>query len=61
LKIPQVEGKKLIPLSIGDPAVFGNLDPPQAAVDAVVAAVRSKKWNGYAPSTGYERTTPRRV
>ena len=36
----------------GDPTVFGNLNPPEEAIEAVVESVRSMQFNGYAPSTG---------
>jgi tyrosine aminotransferase len=45
--------KKMISLSIGDPTVFGNLNPPQVVLDAITESVKSGKRNGYAPSTGY--------
>eukprot|EP00051_Salpingoeca_urceolata_P012565 m.155384 g.155384 ORF g.155384 m.155384 type:complete len:264 (+) comp17528_c0_seq2:1751-2542(+) len=48
--------KPMIPLSIGDPTVFGNLVVPEQALEAVSASLRSGKANGYAPSTGYEST-----
>ncbi|XP_067007089.2 tyrosine aminotransferase [Anabrus simplex] len=46
--------KQLIALSIGDPTLFGNLKPPQEAVEAVVKSLESSKYNGYAPSVGYQ-------
>lgn len=45
-------GKNLIPLSIGDPTVFGNLQPPPTAITALQRLVAEGKSNGYAPSTG---------
>ena len=50
--IPLNTGKSLIPLSIGDPTVFGNLLPPATAIDALGKLVTDCKSNGYAPSTG---------
>ncbi|XP_043213359.1 tyrosine aminotransferase-like isoform X1 [Amphibalanus amphitrite] len=44
--------KQMIALSIGDPTVFGNLEPAKVVVDAVVEAVQAIKFNGYAPSSG---------
>ena len=44
--------KPLIPLSIGDPTTFGNLDIPSNLVDTLIANLQSKRYNGYAPSTG---------
>ena len=52
LVIPLNTGKSLIPLSIGDPTVFGNLLPPPTAVAALGRLVSECKSNGYAPSTG---------
>ena len=45
--------KKMISLSIGDPTVFGNLEPPKVVLEAITDSVASGKRNGYAPSTGY--------
>ena len=45
--------KPMISLSIGDPTVFGNLEPPKVVLDALAESVLSGKRNGYAPSTGY--------
>lgn len=36
----------------GDPTVFGNLNPPKEAVDAVVESAVSGKHNGYLPAVG---------
>lgn len=52
LKIPDNKDKPLIPLSIGDPTAFGNLDPPDHLTNTLVANLQSKGFNGYAPSTG---------
>ncbi|KAG8236102.1 hypothetical protein J437_LFUL000464, partial [Ladona fulva] len=38
----------------GDPTIFGNLKPPQEAVEAVCASIQSMNFNGYAPSVGYQ-------
>jgi len=46
----------MIALSIGDPTVFGNLKPAEEVMEAVVESVRSMRFNGYAPSTGYEES-----
>eukprot|EP01083_Nonionella_stella_P274942 933676_1 len=50
LHIP--DKSKLIPLSIGDPTVFGNLKPPDAVNNAVERVLKAGKSNGYLPSTG---------
>ncbi|KDR15584.1 tyrosine aminotransferase isoform X2 [Zootermopsis nevadensis] len=46
--------KPMIALSIGDPTVFGNLKPPVEVIDAVQECLTSFRYNGYAPSTGYQ-------
>ncbi|XP_015786020.1 tyrosine aminotransferase [Tetranychus urticae] len=46
--------KKLIPLSIGDPTVFGNLEPNNVIIEAMVESIQSNKFNGYLPSNGIE-------
>ena len=40
IKIVPNEKYEMIPLSIGDPSKFGNYDPPQVALDAVVEAIK---------------------
>ena len=45
--------KKMISLSIGDPTVFGNLNPATEVVEAVSASLASGLHNGYGPSTGF--------
>ena len=44
--------KPLIPLSIGDPTTFGNLEIPENAITSLIANLKSKRYNGYAPSSG---------
>jgi tyrosine aminotransferase len=44
--------KQLIPLSIGDPTIFGNLKVPEILEESMKAAISSGQYNGYAPSTG---------
>jgi tyrosine aminotransferase len=53
LKIDPHSEKAMIPLSIGDPTVFGNFDAPEAMLDSVKTALYSGKCNGYAHSCGY--------
>ncbi|XP_066978407.1 tyrosine aminotransferase-like isoform X6 [Macrobrachium rosenbergii] len=50
--VPNPE-KPMIALSIGDPTVFGNLTPAEEITEAVVTSIRSGKYNGYGPSTGF--------
>ncbi|KAG8198904.1 hypothetical protein JTE90_015116 [Oedothorax gibbosus] len=48
--------KPVISLSIGDPTVFGNLQPCDEITSAVVESVHSMQHNGYAPSSGYKHS-----
>jgi len=52
LQIPSHTKKPLLKLSLGDPTVFGNMDVPDSAIEDVVSKLRTKKINGYLPSTG---------
>lgn len=52
MRIPTNPPRPLIKLSIGDPTVFGNMNVPEAAVEAVAAALRGGKSNGYVASHG---------
>ena len=36
----------LIRLSIGDPSVYGNFNPPSTALDAVLAQLEGKQYHG---------------
>nr|XP_002120196.1 tyrosine aminotransferase isoform X1 [Ciona intestinalis] len=45
--------KEMIALSLGDPTVFGNFPPPDTAVQGLLDAVTSGKYNGYGPSYGH--------
>jgi len=56
MKITPNPEKQMIALSIGDPTVFGNLEPCNEMVDAVMKCIKDSKHNGYAPSTGYVKT-----
>ena len=38
----------------GDPTVFGNMNPPAEAKEAVIDVINGTKQHGYAPSVGYE-------
>lgn len=46
--------KKVIPLSIGDPTIFGNLKPCEEIVEALSKAVTSGKYFGYQTASGME-------
>lgn len=37
---------------LGDPSIFGNLDPCSEIVNSVLDCIRNGKYNGYGPSTG---------
>ncbi|EDV29819.1 Tyrosine aminotransferase [Trichoplax sp. H2] len=50
------QAKTLIPLNIGDPTIFGNLQPPESAINAVTKATLTCANNGYSPSIGYKKT-----
>lgn len=52
IKIIPHKDYEMIPLSIGDPSVFGNFDPPKQATDAVIEAINAGKSNGYGPAVG---------
>ncbi|TMW60612.1 hypothetical protein Poli38472_000654 [Pythium oligandrum] len=54
IKKPKNSDKSLIPLSLGDPTVFGNLKCPDVLVESIVRNVRSMKHNGYIHSAGPE-------
>uniref|UniRef100_A0AAV1V364 Tyrosine aminotransferase n=1 Tax=Peronospora matthiolae TaxID=2874970 RepID=A0AAV1V364_9STRA len=54
IKKPATSTKKLIPLSLGDPTVFGNLHCPDVLVEAIVRNTRSMQHNGYIHSAGSE-------
>lgn len=54
IKKPTNTDKSLIPLSLGDPTVFGNLSCPDVLVESIVRNVRSMKHNGYIHSAGTE-------
>jgi tyrosine aminotransferase len=46
------EGKTLISLAVGDPALDGNIPPPQQLTEQLDAVVRSGHANGYSLSHG---------
>ncbi|KAE8911009.1 hypothetical protein PF005_g1636 [Phytophthora fragariae] len=52
IKKPATSTKELIPLSLGDPTVFGNLHCPDVLVNAIVRHTRSMQHNGYIHSAG---------
>jgi len=54
LHIPSNTPKPLLKLSLGDPTVFGNMDVPDSAIEDIIVKLRSKRINGYLPSTGLD-------
>ena len=44
--------KELISFALGDPTIFGNLQVPPQAIEAINECLVSCKANGYGPSTG---------
>lgn len=52
IKKPNNPSKPMIPLSLGDPTVFGNLSCPRLLVESVVENARTFKSNGYCHSAG---------
>lgn len=46
------KNKPMIPLSIGDPTVFGNLNACEEAIQAVVEVTKSCQANGYPKAVG---------
>lgn len=54
MNLSENPNKKVIPLSIGDPTIFGNLKPCAQIVDALNNAVRSGKFYGYQTASGME-------
>mmetsp|Transcript_21780 Transcript_21780/g.29972 ORF Transcript_21780/g.29972 Transcript_21780/m.29972 type:complete len:411 (-) Transcript_21780:29-1261(-) len=49
---PPNPAKKLIPLDIGDPTTYGNMDTHELLPKLVAANVEAGKFNGYAHSCG---------
>ena len=47
------KSKPMIPLSIGDPTKFGNLDTDRSISAALLGAVHSSTYNGDPPSDGH--------
>jgi tyrosine aminotransferase len=53
IKVPPNPDKPVIPLSIGDPTVFGNLKTCAILQQGVQEAVAGGKADGYPPAVGY--------
>ncbi|XP_056621685.1 tyrosine aminotransferase [Triplophysa dalaica] len=56
MKLTPNPEKPMIALSIGDPTVFGNLPTDDTVLQAMKKAIDSNKYNGYAPSVGYQKS-----
>ncbi|XP_026865498.2 tyrosine aminotransferase [Electrophorus electricus] len=56
MKLTPNPHKSMIALSIGDPTVFGNLPTSESVLQAMKDAIDSHKYNGYAPSVGYQKS-----
>ncbi|KAM4619431.1 tyrosine aminotransferase [Polymixia lowei] len=56
MKLTPNPDKPMIALSIGDPTVFGNLPTDNTVLQAMKDAIDSQKYNGYAPSVGYQKS-----
>uniref|UniRef100_A0A8C9SMS9 Tyrosine aminotransferase n=1 Tax=Scleropages formosus TaxID=113540 RepID=A0A8C9SMS9_SCLFO len=56
MKLSPNPDKAMIALSIGDPTVFGNLPTDEKVLQAMKDAMDSHKYNGYAPSVGYQKS-----
>nr|XP_025039548.1 tyrosine aminotransferase [Pelodiscus sinensis] len=54
MKVEPNPNKPMISLSLGDPTVFGNLPTDDEVTQAVKEALDSGRYNGYAPSVGYQ-------
>ena len=54
MNLAENPNKKVIPLSIGDPTIFGNLKPCREILDALNKANMSGKYYGYQTASGME-------
>jgi len=52
MRVKSHEDYSFIPLTIGDPSVYGNFDPSPIAVEAVKEVLDNNKDNGYGPAEG---------
>ncbi|KRT83718.1 hypothetical protein AMK59_4581 [Oryctes borbonicus] len=46
--------KNVIALSLGDPTIYGNLNPSKETTEAVQKALEATSYNGYGPCVGFE-------
>lgn len=54
MNLAENPNKKVIPLSIGDPTIFGNLKPCKEILEAIQKANVSGKFYGYQTAAGME-------
>lgn len=54
MNLAENPNKKVIPLSIGDPTIFGNLKPCTEILEAIQKANQSGKFYGYQTAAGLE-------
>ena len=54
MNLAENPNKKVIPLSIGDPTIFGNLKPCAEILDAIQRANQCGKFYGYQTAAGLE-------
>lgn len=54
MNLAENPNKKVIPLSIGDPTIFGNLKPSKEILDAIQRSNSSGKYYGYQTAAGLE-------
>jgi tyrosine aminotransferase len=52
IKFPEDKTKEVIPLSLGDPTVFGNFKTPEILVNAIKTNLDDYSCNGYVHSAG---------
>ncbi|KAI4321840.1 hypothetical protein MLD38_035173 [Melastoma candidum] len=50
--LDEADRSRLISLGIGDPTAYSAFRTPHASEDAIEEALRSRKFNGYAPTVG---------
>lgn len=54
--IDEGNDKRLIPLGMGDPSVYTCFQTSSVAIESVLHAVESNRFNGYAPTSGLPQT-----
>ncbi|VVA16649.1 PREDICTED: probable aminotransferase TAT2 [Prunus dulcis] len=54
--VDENDNKRLISLGMGDPTAYSCFHTTQVAQEAVVDAIQSDKFNGYAPTVGLPQT-----